>query len=138
MFSTIKRRWKEARGEELKKELNDAITRLDSLPEEVNSRAMNTLATSYRYLTTEAGPFENVANEGKMNLSKMLSSKARKEFKMNLGRGYGLALLSMHLESSCLPGEDAKFVHDSTAHFLAIALDAEEELNEELGGNTNV
>jgi hypothetical protein len=39
MFESIKRRWREARGEGLRREFEDAILRLNGLGSDVNERA---------------------------------------------------------------------------------------------------
>lgn len=127
--------WKEARGKNLRKEAEDAIMRLGALPEDVNIRAADTLATMYHHINNESGPIENISNKGKIKLSKMLNSKARQSFEMDMGRGYGLALLSMYLESLCLPGNDAKFVHESTEEFLVAAIKVSEEIDETIEAN---
>ena len=122
MFESLKGRWKEARAQVLRKEAEDAMMRIRALPQEVNSRAVVSLATAHQVLVNEAGPIENISNQGKTKLSKILTAKAREAFEMDMGRGYGLAILSMYLEASCLPGKDAQFVHETTKGLLDAAL----------------
>ena len=138
MFESIKNRWKEARVVNLRAEAMDAVMRLNGLPEAVNIRAADSLSTSYKYIVSESGPLENISNKGKLEISKMLKAKGRDAFKMDMGLAYGYFLLSMYIESSCLPGDDARFVHELTKNFLASALQVSEEIDDTVKNKTNV
>ena len=49
---------------------------------------------------------------------------AKRDYETDMGRGYGVALTSMFIESSFLPGEDAEFVHQATGGLLYGALES--------------
>jgi hypothetical protein len=70
MLERIKRQWREARGERLRREFEDAIRRLNSLGQEVNVRASLTWVESLRQVEATYGPLANISNDGKVRLVK--------------------------------------------------------------------
>lgn len=126
MFEGIKRQWREARGEGLRREFEDAILRLNGLGPEVNVRASLTLANALRELETQYGPLTNISNDGKMRLAKQIRQAAKQKFTLDMGSGYGLALLSMHIESQAVPGDHGRFVQAATQDLLKSALEVEQ------------
>lgn len=122
MFKKIRSRWREARGDVLRKEVEDSICRLRAAAADVNARCAETFAIAYQQIIKEYGPLSNVSNDAKRAISKVLLQTAKTSFDLNMGRGYGLALLSAHLEAQTLPGEDAKFVLHVTQNMLDAAL----------------
>ena len=49
---------------------------------------------------------------------------ARRRYEHDIGAAYALEFLSYHIEASYLPGADAAFVYDLTAHYISQASDA--------------
>ena len=121
MFQSLRKQWREARGDGLRKEFEDAVLRLKDLGIEVNRRALMTMILVYKETNDHYGEDANISNEEKLNISKELISKAKGKFKYDMGGGYGLALLSMYFESQALPGSDARFVEQSTRELLGSA-----------------
>jgi len=140
MFERIKRQWREARGEGLRREFEDAVLRLNGLGPEVNARASLTLAKSLRELEAKYGPLTNISNDGKLRLAKQIRQAAKQKFTFDMGTGYGLALLSMHIESQAVPGDHGRFVQSSSQGFVDAALQVEQSTDrassDELGGTT--
>ncbi len=57
---------------------------------------------------------------------------ARRRYERDMGAAYALEFLSYHIEASYLPGEDAAFVYDLTAHYISQAGDAVRRMAREL------
>lgn len=110
MFERLKREWREARGEDLRREFEDAVFRLNKLGPEVNARASLSLAKTLRELEANHGPLTNISNDGKVRLAKQIKQRAKQKFTFDMGTGYGLALLSMYIESQAVSGEHGRFV----------------------------
>jgi hypothetical protein len=128
MFERIKRQWREARGEGLRREFEDAILRLNGLGPEVNARASLTLAKSLRELEANHGPLANISNDGKVRLAKQLRQFAKQKFTFDMGTGYGLALLSMYVESQAVPGPHGRFVESASQDFVSAARQVEQSM----------
>lgn len=131
MFESIKRQWREARGEGLRCEFEDAILRLNGLDPEVNARASLTLAKALHEVETQHGPLTNISNDGKIRLAKQIRQAAKQKFTFDMGSGYGLALLSMHLESQTVPGDHGRFVQTAMQDFVKAALQVEQSAHPE-------
>lgn len=122
MFRKIFQGWQEARGAILRKELEDTILRLNQLGTDTNQRACEALFLSYQFIEERHGSISNISNEGKKQLAKIIAKKARENFNLDMGKGYGLFMLSAYLESSALPGEDAAFVKAVCEEFIEMAM----------------
>src|SRR5712671_3010881 len=99
MFERIRAKWREARGPVLRREFCDAVLRLNGLDRKVTIRASVVLAKAYRDLEATHGTLTDISNDGKRRLSKELLKQAKKSFTFDMGSGYGLAMLSIYLES---------------------------------------
>jgi len=122
MFSGIKKRWREARGDTLRVEVEDLVLKLQAADEAVNQRAVITLYEEYKNLESQFGEINNISDSGKVKLAKRLTKSARYVFEYDMGKGYGLLILSAYLESQALPGDDAEYVGLLTRQMLNAAL----------------
>jgi len=122
MFRSIKESWKLSRADRLRKELDDTILRLNGYSEAVNSRVAQALGSRFLELRQKLGPPENISDEGKEKIRKLLIEEAKKTYELDMGAGYGLALLSMYYESQILPGPDADHVRHVTDGYLQLAI----------------
>jgi hypothetical protein len=123
--------WHEARGNVLRKEFEDSMLRLPALGDEVNLRASLTMADGFHKLAQRFGSLSNVSNDGKKKIAAQLKEEAKQSFDFDMGRGYGLALLSMLFESEALPGEDAEYVSRMALQMLQAALQVYEDVSKE-------
>jgi hypothetical protein len=121
MFENIQRRWQEARAARLKEEILDASRRMNSFTEENSEHFAKTLDYASRHWVTNHGPVTECALEFRKSAVKELQSQAKAHYTSDIGRSYGLAVFSFHVEASFLPGEDARFVYDLTAHTISKA-----------------
>jgi len=122
MFSSIKNRWREARGDALRKEVEDLVLKLQAADKAVNQRTTITLSEAYKNLESQFGTINNISDSGKVKLAKSLTKSARDVFEYDMGKGYGLLILSAYLESLALPGNDAEYVELLTKQMLEAAL----------------
>ena len=121
MFKSIKQSWDIARAQILRTEFDDSVVKLTSAGEEVNARALVTMAAAQEQLLRECGALDDLSRKIRKGVKGMLLTKAKEAYDLDMGRGYGLALLSMHYESSYLPGDDANYVFDLTSQYVALA-----------------
>jgi len=122
MFEHIKQQRREARGEGLRRELEDVIVRLNASGPDVNARALLTLAMALRELGAKHGHLDNISNDEKARLAKQIRKAAERKFAFDIGAGYGLSLLSMHIESQAVPGNSGRIVQFTTRDFVKAAL----------------
>lgn len=122
MFDKLKRQWRNARGPGLRRDMEDAVLRLNAAGPEVNARAALSLQNAYRDLESRYGSLANVSNDGKLKLAKELRQAGRRQFDLDMGGAYGIGLLSMWLESQAISGPDATFVFNTANGFLQAAL----------------
>jgi len=115
MFENMRTRWQEARAVRLKEEYLDASRRTNSFTEENSEHFFKTLDYASRHWITNHGPVNECAIEFRRSAVKELKSQAKQHLTSDIGRAYGLAVFSFHVEASFLPGEDASFVYDLTA-----------------------
>jgi hypothetical protein len=138
MFRKMKEMWQEARGNVLRKELDDAIMHLNGLGDEVELRASLAMADAFHKLTQKLGALANVSNDDKKEIAAQLREKGKQFFDSDMGHAYGLALLSMLLETETLLGDDAEYVHHVTHDILQAALRAYEDVMKERKHKTDV
>lgn len=123
MLKKIVSDWHCARGNVLRKEVEDSILRINGLEPETNLLICLTLADSYASLFKDNGPITNMFNDGQKTIAKMLAKKARERFNFNMGQGYGLFFLSAYVEAHALPGEDALYVKNMLHDLVQTALE---------------
>jgi hypothetical protein len=121
MFENMRTRWQEARAERLREEFLDASRRMNVFSEENSERFAKTLDYAFRHWVANHGPVNECALEFRRSAVKELQSQAKQNFTSDIGRSYGLAVFSFHVEASFLPGEDARSVYDLTALMISKA-----------------
>ncbi len=119
MFENIARRWHEARGSQLKKELMDSVQQLNCLREPDAERFGRGLSQSYNYWVETNGPVKHSPENLRKYMANEAISRAKNCYDHDIGVSYAWAFLSFHLESSFLPGEDAEFVYETTGTYIA-------------------
>src|SRR5665213_3484679 len=124
MFSGMRDQWRRARATELRKEVEDSIARLARGDDVVNVQCIAAVDDGMRFIGKEYGSLSNVSQDGKRELAKAFQRQARSAFNLNMGKGFGLALLSAHIEAQVLPGDDARLVERLLTEFLGMAIDA--------------
>jgi hypothetical protein len=128
MSENIQRRWEEARAARLKEEFLDAFRHTNSFTEEESEHFFKTLDYAFRYWMKNHGPVRECAKEFRKSAVRELKSQAKQHYTDDIGRSYGLAVFSFHIEASFLPGEDASFVYDVTAQTISRTSDLVEKL----------
>jgi hypothetical protein len=118
MNKHFKKERNEARGTHLLQEFNDAMFRIESLDERHAASCARNMVARFRNLQETFGPLTNISSNVITELAHVLREEAKNCFEFDLGRGYGIVLLSLFLESTTLPGGDAKYVHDYLTRFL--------------------
>lgn len=118
MFERLNRERNEARGTLLRQEFNDVMLRIESLDEQIAASCTRYMVTGFNRFQENFGPLTNVSNNVKTELANILREEAKNCFDFDMGRGYGTVLLSLFFESSTLPNEDARHVHESLKRFL--------------------
>jgi hypothetical protein len=121
MFEKIKSQWHQARGEQLKKEYDDAVIRIKLLTEEGNERFCKSLDYAFNHWTTAHGLIERAPEGLRKAAAKELRSSAKQRHDSgDLGVSYGFIFLSLHIEASCLPGAEAMSVYQSTSDWISL------------------
>lgn len=118
MPERVKKEQSDVRGTHLLQEFKDTMFRIESLDEQHAASCARHMVTGFRQIQENFGPLTDVSCDVKTELAHILREEAKNCFDFDQGRGYGIVLLSLFLESATLPGADAKFVHDYLIRFL--------------------
>jgi len=118
MFKQLKMERNVVRGSHLLQEFNDARLRIEGLEEQHAVSCARHMVTGFRTIQDTFGPLTKISNNVKTELARILREEAKNNLDSDLGKGYGIVLLSLYLESATLPGDDAKYVHDYLNRFL--------------------
>lgn len=137
MFWKIKEAWRDAKGTELRKEVEDSVRRLVSIPDEMNLHVCMHMASGYEVIIKQFGRLENIPADGKLKIAKNLREMAQKSFNFDVARGHGLFLISAYIESQALPGNDAKFVQAALAEMLENAIRANKDARNAIVGDNS-
>jgi hypothetical protein len=132
MFESIKGLWRGARGGMLRKEFVDLTLRLPTLSEPQAERCGRFASLLLRDWNARFGPVKDAQVSLRKAGVEQFKSVARQRFETDVGAAFGYALMSMHLESSYLPGADAKTVFDLSSAVILQYVD----LDGRLGQNT--
>jgi hypothetical protein len=104
MLEGIKSLWQEARGTQLYKEYMDLTRRhIPGLSETQLERCGRAAMLLLNDWTSKFGPLKDCSVSNR--------KMAAREFH-DMGKSYGFAMFSMHVEASYLTGDDAKAVYD--------------------------
>jgi len=106
----------------LLQEFDDAFQRLQSASPETHAELLVGLTTGYLNIKNQAASLENSSAEYRRQLAKQIRQHAKSKFHTNVGLAYALAFLSMHIEATALPGEQAETVRTRTMDLINIAL----------------
>jgi len=123
MLEGIRVRWQEARGARLKQELLDAFRHMNAFTEEQSERCGKALVFLSQQWIENNGPVKSCGIDSCKGMALELKAQARQRYATDIAASYGLAVFSLHLESSCLPGEDANFVYAQTANAIKTSSD---------------
>jgi hypothetical protein len=115
MFESLKARWQEARGAQLKKELLDAFRHMNNFTEQQSERCGKALVFLAQSLVQKQGPIKGCEKELRKVMAEVFKKEAQKRSETDRGASFGFALFSMHLESSFLTGDDASFAYEMTS-----------------------
>ncbi len=118
MNERVKKELNEDRGAHLLQEFNDTMFRIESLDKQHTTACAKHLVAEFRKIQENFGPLTNVSCDVKTELANILHEEAKYCFDCDQGRGFGIVLLSLYLESATLPGDDAKYVHDYLNRFI--------------------
>jgi hypothetical protein len=124
MFGRL-RTWRgQARGARLKRQFENASLHVRDLGDEQAERFGRGLNALFHDWVGRFGPVEDCTIRVRQHTVKEMRKDARRRYENDIGAAYALEFLSYHIEASCLPGEDAAFVYDLTAHYISQAGDA--------------
>lgn len=123
MFEGIRGLWHEARGTRLKEELLDAFRHMNAFTEEQSDRCGKALVFLSQQWIEKNGPVKSCGIDLCKGMASELKAQARQRYPTDIGASYGLAIFSLHIKSSCLPGKDANFVYAQTADAIRMASD---------------
>ncbi len=129
MFENIAKQWREARGTRLKEELKDSVQRLNKLRGADAQRFGLALSGAYNQWLEKNGPVKESPESFRKQMAKELMVLAKERYGHDIGSSYAWAFLSFHVESSFLPGEDATFVHETTAKCVSEAHELVQKIN---------
>jgi|SRR5579863_77652 len=120
----LRTRWGQARGADLRRRLENASLYLRDLGDEQAARFGRGLNALFNDWVERFGPVKDCEIRIRKHTVKEMRKDARRRYEHDIGAAYALELLSYHIEASWLPGEDAAFVYDLTAHYISEGGDA--------------
>lgn len=115
MFESIRNRLREARGARIKEEFEDVMQRAELFREAEAERFARSLDDLLTRWTRENGAVEDSRDQVKLAAATAAMQEARAEVEKDPPRSFACAIFSHHLESSTLPGEDARTVFKLTS-----------------------
>jgi hypothetical protein len=124
MFERLTTPWREARGTQLKRRLENASLYIRDLGDEQAERFGRGLNFLFNDWVQRFGPIKDCEARIRKHTVKEMRRDARRRYQDDIGAAYALEFLSYHVEASYLPGEDAAFVYDLTSHYISRAGDA--------------
>ncbi len=124
MFGRLRIRRGLARGARLKRRFENASLHVRDLGDEQAERFGRGLNALFHDWVERFGPVEDCEIRIREHTVREMRKDARRRYEDDIGAAYALEFLSYHIEASCLPGEDAAFVYDLTAHYISQAGDA--------------
>ena len=124
MFGHLIARRREARGTQLKHRFENASLYIGDLGDEQGERFGRGLNYLFNNWVERFGPVKDCEVRVRQHTVKEMRGDARRRYEHDIGAAYALEFLSYHIEASYLPGADAAFVYDLTAHYISQASDA--------------
>jgi hypothetical protein len=124
MLGRLRTRWREARGAQLKRKLENASLYVRDLGGEQAERFGRGLNYLFNDWVERFGPVKGCEIRIRRHTVKEMRRDARRRYQQDIGAAYALEFLSYHVEASYLPGEDAAFVYDLTSYYISEAGDA--------------
>lgn len=124
MLERLRIRWQEARGAELKRQLENASRYVGDLGQEQAERFGRGLSYLFNDWVRRFGPVKDCEVRVRKHTVREMRRDARRRYEHDIGASYALEFLSYHVEASCLAGEDAAFVYDLTSYYISEAGDA--------------
>jgi hypothetical protein len=76
------------------------------------------------------GQIEDITNESKQKIRRLLLNQAKERIKTDVGDGYGLALLSLYIEAHACRGDDATCVTSTLQPMLDDAIRASDKTDD--------
>lgn len=123
MIGLIRKSWQEARGGVLRRDFEDAQTRigLEARPFVVNVAA--TFVETVNKTSTKFGELEKLPRRDSKKIAAILRNQAKNIYDTAPEVSYGLALASIYIEAIPLPGDNALYVKEQGRHLFDIAKD---------------
>ena len=118
MFSDFKQSLAESAGRILWSQLQDTQQKMSRLTESVSTNALLGFMQKRDKLIPA---LDNMTRDGRIEMGKLLQSKARETLNLNVSEGYALWLAGAWLESMDRPGIDAAKVHEFLDHTVRSA-----------------
>ena len=104
------------------------IFKMRPLTSAISERASERSGRGLNYLfnnwVEQFGPVKDCEVRIRQQSIRKVRTDARRRYEHDIGAAYALEVLSYHIEAFYLPGEDAAFVYDLTAHYISQAGDA--------------
>ena len=113
---------------QLKKELLDVIRHMSAFTEHQSERCGRALVFLSQQWVKNNGPVENCKIELRKAMASEFMKEARQRYEIDQAASFGFAVFALHLESGCLPGDDAKFAFVMTSKAIKDASDLLEKL----------
>ena len=124
MLGQFATRWGQARGTQLRRQLENASLYVRDLGEEQAERFGRGLNYLFNDWVERFGPVKDCEVRTRKRTVKEMKRDARRRYDRDIGAAYALEFLSYHIEASYLPGDDAAFVYDLTSYYISQAGDA--------------
>jgi hypothetical protein len=119
MLGHFPTRWGQARGTQLRRQLENASLYVRDLGDEQAERfgrGLNYLSNDW---VERFGPVKDCEIRIRKRTVKEMKRDARRRYERDIGAAYALEFLSYHIEASYLPGDDAAFVYDLTSYYIS-------------------
>ena len=107
MFRFIKNNWAEARGTVLLGEILKIRDIYDNSNDDVKAMMFSTIVHNMNQIIKNYGNLDDIQENGKKKLAKLYFKEATKAMPSDVGLGIGLHIVSIFIESHCIPSQKA-------------------------------
>lgn len=122
MFKKIKNMWSESRGQVLADELKELLHNIPTLSSDTHTQIFIAISRGMSEFVRRNGPPWELHSDKIKEAAKLIHKEALQCKDFDVGKCYGLYILSIFLESGELPGEAAKKVNGITSEMVEEAV----------------
>jgi hypothetical protein len=116
--------WHRARGDILRKEIDDLVLRSSRFQPDASKKAMEACGRSALDFFQKYGSEANLSEKGRRESARKIRREAKKQYDYNIGQATGQTIFALYLEAGALPGPNATYVRGQSKELLKLALES--------------